>query len=209
MLAEMEALHALPTKSKRGYPMKSKPFSIFARTVLSVAALPAVLCSGMLLSQPAVANDVQIAPSNCVAPYLGQAFPMRWNENYLMNPITNTSTWVICPVLFDVDVLPAAFNAAVIGGRMTGAGPELPTCFFTVNSAVNLAQSPFIFGPAAKYAKNMPTQLNAADTRIWQSGVGIESTQILAAAGAPVGWAMSLFCKLPPGFGISQLRISN
>lgn len=189
--------------------MNPKPFSIFPRTVLSVAALPLVCCSGMLLSQPAVANDIQIAPSDCVAPYLGQAFPMRWHENYLMNPITNTTTWVICPVTFDVDVLTPAFLAAVVGARQSGAGPELPSCFFTINSALNLSLPPFINGPAAKYTKSLPTSVSSTDSRIWLSVAAIDATQAVSAAGSPQFWAMSLFCKLPPGYGISELQITD
>lgn len=182
--------------------MKSIAFSPFVRAFAPIAALPPALCLGLLLTPPALANDVQMAPSDCVAPYLSQAFPMRWHENYLMNPTSNTATWVICPVTYDVDVLPTSFVASVVGGRMSGASAELPSCFLTVNSAVNLAQPPFINGPADKAILRMDVQLLSSDPRIWLAAVG-------APGGVPPLTAMTMFCKLPPGYGISQLQISN
>jgi hypothetical protein len=135
--------------------MKSQLSQAKSKVVrLSVALTSAIVLSG-LFSPQSIANDVQVAPANCVAPYLDQAFPMRWHENYLMNPTSNIATWVICPMDLDVDVLPVGFVAFVTGGIMSGASGELPSCFFTVNSAVNLLQPPFIPGPAAIYTLSM------------------------------------------------------
>jgi hypothetical protein len=174
---------------------------------LSVALTSAIVLSG-LFSPQSIANDVQVAPANCVAPYLDQAFPMRWHENYLMNPTSNIATWVICPMDLDVDVLPVGFVAFVTGGIMSGASGELPSCFFTVNSAVNLLQPPFIPGPAAIYTLSM--QVDTLDTYpIWTAGIGVNALDVYAFLLDPEFWSASIFCKLPPGYGISQLVISD
>jgi hypothetical protein len=126
-----------------------------------------------------------------------------------MNPTTNNATWVICPLTFDVDTLPAAFAAVVSGGIMSGASAELPSCFFTVNSSVNLMQPPFIYGPAARYALAMEVNRLSTGDPIWLAGVGVNALEVLAALPGPDLWAASMFCKLPPGYGISQLLITN
>lgn len=174
---------------------------------LSVALTSAIVLSG-LFSPQSIANDVQVAPANCVAPYLDQAFPMRWHENYLMNPTSNIATWVICPMDLDVDVLPATFVAGVSGGIMSGASGEIPSCFFTVNSAANLLQPPFIYGPAVTYTLSM--QVDTLDPYpIWTAGIGVSALDVYAFLSDPNLWAASIFCKLPPGYGISQLLISD
>lgn len=174
---------------------------------LSVALTSAIVLSG-LFSPQSIANDVQVAPANCVAPYLDQAFPMRWHENYLMNPTSNIATWVICPMDLDDDTLPATFTAVVGGGIMSGASGELPSCFFTVNSAVNLLQPPFIYGPAATYTLSMQVG-TLTPSPIWLAAVGANALDIYALLSDPNLWAASIFCKLPPGYGISQLVISD
>jgi len=177
---------------------------------LSVALTSAIVLSGLFASQ-SIANDVQVAAANCVAPYLDQAFPMRKHENYLMNPVGNVPTWVICPMDLDADGIPATFSTFLAGGIMAGASGELPTCFFTVNSAANLLQPPFIYGTAAKYQLSMPVAKHTTIPGLWYGSAPVVSANDIASA---LGidrkyWAATIFCKLPPGYSISQLSITN
>lgn len=188
--------------------MKSQLSQAKSKVVrLSIAVASAIVLSG-LFSPQSIANEVQVAPANCVTPYLDQARPMRWNENYLMNPIDNVATWVICPMNLDADVLPVAFSVVAVGGIMSGASGEFPSCFFTVNSAVNLLQAPFIDGPAAIYGRNMQLEV-ASSTPIWLAGVNVSALDIYNLLSTPELWAASIFCKLPPGYSISQLLITD
>lgn len=178
------------------------------RLSVSVALTSAIVLSGLFAS-PSIASDVQVAPANCVAPYLDQAFPMRWHENYLMNPSTNIATWVICPMDLDAESFSPTFSVFVAGGIMSGASGELPSCFFTVNSASNLLQPQYIYGAASKYQLSMPVAV-VPTSPIWYASVPVTTSDISTwLVDSSRYWAVSLFCKLPPGYSISQLHIHD
>jgi hypothetical protein len=172
----------------------------------------AMLLAGLFmpLSNDVVANDVNIAPASCQAPFLNQAFPMRWHENYIMNPTSNpTATWVICPIPFDNDTLPSTFGIAVAGGIMGGASSDLPTCFVTAQNGFNLSQPPYISGPSFKLTSSMTVELLANDPRVWYGTRGIKRSDWETALVDLDGGAASLFCKLPPGYSISTVLLND
>jgi len=164
-----------------------------------------------LLTAPGVSfsDDLNVAASNCSAPFLDQAFPMRWHQNYLMNPSSNGATYVICPLSFDNDILPPLFDIGVIGSWMSGASSTAPSCFFTANAAFNTTQSPFRSGNNAIYKKFMPLAFLDSDD-VWVAEAVISAADIAAAIGpSPNFWVASVFCNLSQGFSISGILASN
>ena len=99
-----------------------------------------------------------VPPSACVAPFLYQAFPMRWHEAYLMNPADNIPTYVICPVTTNAAELAGAnYSAQIYGAKMSGASSDTPQCFFGVTDQYNLSQPPYITGNARRYITALNT----------------------------------------------------
>ena len=182
-------------------PLRNKPG-------LTAALLAALLLPGASALRPALADDVNLAPASCQAPFLYQATGLRWHENYLMNPVWNVPTWVVCPMPFDNDGLPTSFLVAVTGSYMDGASTELPTCFFTVNSAANTSQEPYRGGNELRLTWALDLRV-AGGSPLWEARAGISWGSIISALGDDDLWAASFFCKLPVGYSISQLRLTN
>jgi hypothetical protein len=156
----------------------------------------------------ASANDVNLAPASCQAPFLYQATGLRWHENYLMNPTWNVPTWVVCPMPFNNDELPTSFVVAVTGSYMSGASNDGPACFFTVNAATNTSQEPYRSGNGRKLTWPMDLRF-AAGNELWEATARISWGTIVSALGDDDLWAASFFCRLPLGYSISQLRLTN
>lgn len=181
---------------------------------LLAAAFGAFLASAALDSPPSVANDIVMHPAGCQAPFLSQAGPMRWHENYLMNPATNISTFVICPLTFDPDVV--AFPAGVStyvrvdGAIQAGAAFQAPQCFFTSASRENLFLDPYIDVPGGDrtFIQLLPTTSTAPR---WFAETFVSNDAITAATGAgfPGFRNAAVFCQLPPGYAISTIRVGQ
>lgn len=191
------------------------------RTWISGAATAsAIMLTATLLALPqAQANDVNVPPSMCVAPFLDQAFPMRWHEHFLMNPSTGTRTWVICPLTFDNDVVTWEDPISI---RVTGAISsdsslaDVPQCFFTVADRLNLNQPPYVMGPARTYQQGLGTVTNNPIPQIWQATSNTSIAAMRAAIGTDPGisngaaindWSSTVFCRLPPGYSLSQIAV--
>jgi hypothetical protein len=97
----------------------NRPLFVSTRIIPGMAL---ALLSGIYPGAPALADDTNISPSACEAPFLSQAERMRWHESYLMNPTTSVGTWVVCPINFDNDEVP--FSAIKIEGTY-GRGNNL------------------------------------------------------------------------------------
>lgn len=175
----------------------------------SAVVLRAALIFGVLGASwgSAFANDVNVAPSACQAPFLDQAFGLRWHESYLMNPASNVDTWVVCPVPIDNDTVPNEFAIGVIGSHMAGASTELPSCFFMVTSAINTTQPPFRDGNNQRYSLALDTSNLNAD--LWGAAIDVVKSDVEGAVGSPNLWATTVFCKLPHGYSISQVVLGN
>jgi hypothetical protein len=169
-----------------------------------------IICTSLLMMpfRMAYADNITIAPSSCEAPFLHQAQAMRWHQNYLMNPLGNSTTWVICPIstlpfqaLYKQD-----FLAVVVGGYMDGASSQQPKCYFTLHSVLNRSQPPYILGAADK--RTWPLDEAESDTNLWSAGREFSSSDtIFPEPGGTENllFAGSFFCKLPPGYSISML----
>jgi hypothetical protein len=196
---------AFSTTDDREASMKPMKMSSANASTGSAAKLAFTLFVSALTPSVALANNVTAAASTCVAPYLDQAVPMRWHENYLMNPSSNVATWVICPMTFTADELTPVFKAMATGAIMDDASIELPSCFFTINTAGNLMQPPFITDNADVYTRSMDTEDSAPS---WRAVVEVSTQDIVEAISPDPGvWAVSIFCRLPPGHSISMLRL--
>lgn len=182
---------------------------------LAFAGVGAAL-AGLLPLPQAMANDINIHPAACQAPFLDQAFPMRWHEFYLMNPADNRSTWVICPTTWDEDVVtwPAggSTNVQIHGAIQSGASGDAPLCFFGAADRDNLRLLPYIDIPGG--AKNFVQNLGTTKTPPrWFSSGNVSHDSIRQALGGastnPSRWGVSLFCQLPPGHAISNIFLTQ
>ena len=153
-----------------------------------------------------------VPPSACVAPFLYQAFPMRWHEAYLMNPADNIPNYVICPITTNAAELAGAnYSAQIYGAKMSGASSDTPQCFFGVTDQYNLQQPPYLFGNARRYITALNT-LTSENFWVATPSVPITSAAVTAAISPPTSTftqAMAMWCLLPPGYGISQLVLSR
>jgi len=153
-------------------------------------------------------------PSSCVAPFLDQAFRMRWHEAYLMNPSDSTSTWVICPIeTTPNDLTGSNYYVSVQGAKITGASTDSPQCFLAITDRQNLSQPPYldVLGGSRRYATALNTNLSGT---LWTSYPfnTITTSQVASDIGgstSPYSQAVTVFCSLPPGYSISQIQLYN
>jgi hypothetical protein len=136
---------------------------------------------------------------------------MRWHEHFIMNPSNNVATYVICPMNFDPSVVTlnsgGSFSVQVIGGRMDDAGTALPTCVFKVHRNTNLKQGIYIDrAPTQIYSEGMTSNSSGS---LWAASVGVVRTDVSddLETTSQYEWALSTVCLLPPGYGISQVRL--
>lgn len=186
--------------------------------VSATLAATVILTTTMTGAPPVFANDVTVPPSMCVAPFLDQAFPMRWHEHFLMNPTSGSRTWVICPLTYDNDVVDwtTGVSVRVTGGISPNVSlADVPVCYFTVADRTNLNQPPYITGPSKIYQQGLGTVANNPFPQVWQaSGPNVPIASIRASIGtdpavsnaaAMNDWSATVFCRLPPGYSISQV----
>jgi hypothetical protein len=182
----------------------------------AAATMILTLGVGMTHTPMVMANDVTVPPAMCVAPFLDQAFPMRWHEHYLMNPPSGTTTYVICPLTYDNDVVtwnPEVNLVRVTGGFSPSANlADAPNCFFTVADRTNLSQVPYINGTGRTYQIGLATAINSPIAQTWQAQASnIPRTDIASATGSNNvnDWSATVFCRLPPGYGISNVFVGQ
>lgn len=179
----------------------------------SIAAGMLLLVAGTVTTT-ASANDIVMHPAGCQAPFLSQAGPMRWHEHYLMNPASNISTFVICPLTFDDDVVTFTAGSTsfidIDGAIQNGAASQSPVCFFAAAASNNLNLDPYITtaGGDRTFIQPLGTSLTFP---LWESGGTVSHDAIIAATGDPnpADWNVALFCQLPPGYALSTLHLEQ
>jgi hypothetical protein len=161
------------------------------------------------------ANDINIHPAACQAPFLDQARPMRWHEHYIFNPLSNSlATFVICPATYDNDVVnfPSGGSSfvRVDGATQNGAPSQAPACFFAAADRENLDLDPYVNTPGGARTFIQPLGTSLTFPR-WFSQASISHDGIAAALGSsdPTFWNVAIFCQLPLGYGISNLVIEQ
>lgn len=184
------------------------------RNLLALSSALLVL-TGMFNMPAARASDnYRLAPSNCVAPFLDQAFRMRWHESYLMNPADSIATWVICPIETHPQNLTGSnYYVYLQGAKMSGASSDSPQCFFAATDQANLSQPPYldVVGGKRKYITALNTTSSGTLwyayplSSITASGISTE----IGGSTSPYSQAMTVFCALPPGYGISLIQLDN
>jgi hypothetical protein len=184
----------------------NRPLSASTRIIPGMAlALMSVIYPGT----PALADDTNISPSACEAPFLSQAERMRWHESYLMNPTSSVATWVVCPVNFDNDELAGATSLTIsIQGTYMAGALSWPTCTFHATDAWNRYQAPYSTAtPNYKFNKALALSTHLSDT-VWERYGSVSISAINAAIGtAKDDWQFSVSCYLPPGISISQIEL--
>jgi hypothetical protein len=181
-------------------------------TGLSGLLVALVGMSGMPAAK--AAEYYNAPPSNCVAPFLDQAFRMRWHESYLMNPADSIPTWVICPIeTSPQNLTDSNYYAFVQGAKMDGASSDSPRCFLAITDRQNLSQPPYldVVGAKRKYIVALNTALSGT---IWSASPfsSITASQVSTDIGgstSPYTQVVTLFCALPPGYSISQVQFAN
>jgi hypothetical protein len=188
---------------------------------LAILLVALALVGGTMISPlPVAANDLNVHPASCVAPFVDQAIPMRWHENFLMNPANNVPTWVICPLNFDNDVLiavGASCYIAAYGTNMPGAEATFPQCYFSVHSGVNQQLGDYASGTPVLLTFRLATVVYTgfavdvgvfwtAETVIFPAGI------VEALASVPGSENMlyaSIFCRLPAGYAITGITVTD
>ena len=153
-------------------------------------------------------------PSSCVAPFLDQAFRMRWHESYLMNPSDSMLTWVICPIEATPQNLTGSnYYVYIQGAKMDGASSDSPRCFLAITDRQNLSQPPYldVVGGKRKYITALNTNLSGT---LWTAYPfsSITTSQVsndIGGSTSPYTQAVTVFCSLPPGYSISQVQFQN
>lgn len=197
-------------KTKRSILHSIRPKKFPASALIAVGTL----LTSLLVTTHTVAKDINLHPASCQAPFLNQAFPMRWHEFYLMNPASNIPTWVICPTTWDWNVVtwPAGgtSNVQIYGAIQSGASSDAPLCFFSAADRDNLELSPYISIPGGKksYIQNLSTTNTPPK---WKATGFVSHDSIRSSLGGtnPSHWSVSVFCQLPPGYAISNIYIQQ
>ena len=182
------------------------------RRLLSTLLPATLLVIAGLSTMPAAKAAVfySVPPSACFAPFLNQAFQLRWHEAYLMNPSDSVATYVLCPLSVDAFALGSNIGVGVWGANMSGASGS-PQCFFTVTDQDNLSQPPYITGVARRYGTALATTISGS---LWEATTASPITRAVidTAIGSPTNAGTQVnaaFCLLPPGWGISQIVLAS
>ena len=194
-----------PSMARRtGNSHKRRALALMASAYLGIAGV---------VAPPVLANDINVHPAACQAPFLNQAGPMRWHEYFLMNPANNVPTWVICPMTYDDDVVNfnngGTFSVSLRGGKMDGASGGLPTCEFKVHSRDNLRQGVYIDrSPNRTFAQGLTSTTNGAT---WSASGTITRTDVSddVGTGNQRYWGVSVVCLLQPGYSISWINMTD
>lgn len=196
--------------------MLSRPTTASARPRTAARAVLLAFAAATMLSllglETAVADQLSVHPASCQAPFLDQARPMRWHENYIMNPDTNQATYVICPISYNFGTSFSAgstVSIAVYGAAQSTASSQAPQCFFSVAGADNLLLAPYINiqGGDRTFTQPLQTQLGFPQ---WLAQGSISSDSVANALQNtnPAFRNAAVFCLLPTGYGISTISIN-
>lgn len=182
--------------------------------IFSVSAITAfaVMTTGAALMVPnSASGDLNVPALACQAPFLDQAEPMRWHEHFLMNPPGNRTTWVVCPLPVETDVMNNTFTVGAFGNFIpNAAGSEAPLCYVNIIDITNQHIQEFWENPGQMkvYQRLLDTQ-NPINT-IWSVASNLSVAEINARLNSPCAnppdcWGVSLNCKLPPGYGLNMV----
>jgi hypothetical protein len=185
--------------------------------------------TGFLAALPAGA-DVQIGALACQPPYLAQAQNLRWHEHYLINPTTAPmggvpqATWVVCPIAFESNDLPAneVFQVGAFG-NFTQSGPgSLTNCVANVVDLrnQNIPEGGFLVNPGQNmiFTKQMSSQTPIGT--LWSAWATITFAEIKnrmmsppstpvnpAGAEDPAFWTITVNCELKPGQALNMVSL--
>jgi hypothetical protein len=182
--------------------------------LLKEALLAPVVATLLTIPSFSALADLNVPGLACQAPYLDQAFPMRWHEHYIYNPEANQTTWVVCPVAFETLILTDPFRVGVFGVKTQGAS-GFPVCYMNVVSLSNQHLTGVMDNPGQRYIytqqltnfapPGMPQAwvafriINQQDIRdIMDQGGG---------GGGPANWTITVNCRLPPGHAIGMISL--
>lgn len=184
--------------------------------------------TGFVGVMPAAA-DVNIGALACQPPYLSQAQNLRWHEHYLINPTTTPmggvaqATWVVCPIAFEHNDLPAdgVFQVGAFGNTQPGASP-LTNCIANVVDLrnQNISDGGFLVNPGQDmiFSKQMESK-NPSNT-LWSSWATITFAEVdrgmmsppstpinLAGGRGPAFWTITINCELKPGQALNMVSL--
>ncbi len=181
------------------------------RRLAALTATTALAGAVFLPTQAEADAWYSIHPADCQAPFLSQAGPMRWHEHYLFNPKDNGVTYVVCPVT--IDAFPADFSPGfstyvfAAGAVGTGASTDVPQCFLAAAGRNNLAMDSFVDVPGGAQTFVAPLVTTPQPPR-WSAAAFVNNDAIrTATASDRFDRNHAIFCRLPPGYGISLLGL--
>lgn len=179
------------------------------RSLVSTLVATAIVAIGLVSHTGVARADTQVPALACQAPYLDQAFRLRWHEHYLHSEAGNPTTWVVCPITLETDNIGANFEVWVTGIRESTAS-GFPLCFVNVVSLWN-ENAPFYQNQARNYKAIYQLQeLNTGRPALWVHSVRLSRAQVEADVGdgRDVNWyTFSINCRLPPQISMQMISV--
>lgn len=156
-----------------------------------------------------VLADLNVPGLACQAPYLDQAFPMRWHEHYIYNPESNRGTWVVCPVAFETAELPNPFWVSVFGVFTQGAR-GFPVCYMNVVSLRNQHLNGILENPGQKHIYTIQLTNETPSGQQWAAHGQVNFNSVVSGlnnGGDPPYWTITVNCMMPPGHAIGMVSL--
>jgi hypothetical protein len=177
---------------------------------ISQALVSAVVFSTALLAPTGSAlADLNVPGLACQAPYMDQAYPMRWHEHYLYNPENNQDTWVVCPVAFETSELPNPFIVSVFGVFTQGAR-GFPVCYMNVVSLRNQHLNGILNNPGQRHIYTVQLTNRTPFGQLWAADGQLDFATVTAGlnnGGDPPLWTITVNCMLPPGHSVGMTSL--
>jgi hypothetical protein len=176
----------------------------------------AALCWISVLGTTTALADVNIPALSCQAPFLNQAETMRWHEHYLLNPLDNQDTWVVCPVAYETNDIKDPFIIGVYGNK-SPAADGFHVCYLNIVDIGNQDIPGFIDNPGQRYiySKQITTQ-NPINT-LWWSASSVTFQEVLNGLGGGSNtcwssnpadcWGITVNCKVPVGHAVGMVSL--
>ena len=176
---------------------------------MTKSLLAAAVFGTALFSTTAATADVNVPGLACQAPFLDQAFPMRWHEHYVLNPIGNQKTWVVCPLSFESTAIPQNFAVAVFGMKQPGT-QEFPRCFVNFIDLTNQHLPGVVDNPGQKHLAQALMSNTDPQGQRWISFINANVQGVTSAVASncgPACWTISVNCELPPGYAVQMVSL--
>jgi hypothetical protein len=169
----------------------------------------AIACCASVFATTVAQADINVPGLACQAPFLDQAFPMRWHEHYILNPRGNQTTWVVCPLSFESSGVPQNFAVYVSGVKQPGT-TSFHRCYVNFIDIANQDIPGVVDNPGQNFVATylLPNSDQAGQRWVSAQGFTIGGvTGDVGSACGPACWTISVNCELPGGFALQMVSL--